>query len=127
VGPNELRVKAAREAGHSLVGVFESAMPPGGGFPFAHVHEEYEEVFYVLEGEVEYRLGAGWMVAPAGTTVCVPRGVIHAFRNVSQAPARHLVVHAPVEALDAIEAIAAAGWDQWGDIFARHHSRLLDG
>jgi len=35
VGPNELRVKAAREAGHSLVGVFESTMPPGGGFPFA--------------------------------------------------------------------------------------------
>lgn len=62
-------------------------MPPGGGFPFAHVHEQYEEVFYVLEGEVEYRLGEGWTVAPAGTTVCVPRGVVHAFRNASQAPA----------------------------------------
>jgi hypothetical protein len=32
-----------------------------------------------------------------------------------------------VDALDAIEAIATAGRDQWGDIFARHHSRLLDG
>jgi uncharacterized cupin superfamily protein len=126
VGPNELRVKAAREAGHSLVGVFESAMPPGGGFPFAHVHEEYEEVFYVLEGEVEYRLGEGWTVAPAGTTVCVPRGVTHAFRNSSQALARHLVVHAPVEALDAIEAIATAGRDQWGAIMAKHHSRLVE-
>jgi uncharacterized cupin superfamily protein len=127
VGPNELRVKAAREAGHSLVGVFESTMPPGGGFPFAHVHEQYEEVFYVLEGEVEYRLGEAWTVAPAGATVCVPRGVVHAFRNSSQAPARHLVVHAPVDALDAIEAIATAGPDQWGGIFAEHHSRLVDG
>jgi uncharacterized cupin superfamily protein len=127
VGPNELRVKAAREAGHSLVGVFESAMPPGGGFPLAHLHEDYEEVFYVLEGEIEYRLGEVWTVAPAGTTICVPRGVVHAFRNASQALARHLVVHAPVEALDAIEEVAQAGRDQWGGIFAKHRSRLVDG
>jgi hypothetical protein len=41
-----------------------------------------------------------------------------------QAPATHLVVHAPVDALDAI---ATAGRDQWGGIFAEHHWRLIDG
>lgn len=66
VGPNVLRVKAGPEVGHTLVGVFESAMPPGGGFPFAHVHDEYEEVFYVLEGEIEYRLGEVWAPHPPG-------------------------------------------------------------
>jgi hypothetical protein len=66
-------------------------------------------------------------VAPTGTTICVPRGVVHAFRNASQAPARHLVVHAPVEALDAIEEVAGAGRDQWGGIFAKYRSRLVDG
>ncbi|HEY2946933.1 MAG TPA: hypothetical protein VGJ53_00810 [Micromonosporaceae bacterium] len=36
-------------------------------------------------------------------------------------------VHAPVDALDAIEAVARAGRDQRADVFAKHHSRLVDG
>jgi quercetin dioxygenase-like cupin family protein len=63
-------------------------MPPGGGFPFGHVHEDWEEVFYVLEGEVEYRLGEAWLPAPTGSTICVPPGAVHAFRNSSQTPGR---------------------------------------
>lgn len=127
VGPNQLRVKAGRETGHTLMGVFESTMPPSGGFAFAHVHDAYEEVFYVLEGEIDYLLGEVWTTAPVGTTICVPRGVVHAFRNRGPRPARHLVVHAPVDALDAIEEVGRAGQDQWPDIFARHHSRLVGG
>jgi uncharacterized cupin superfamily protein len=125
VGPHQLQVKAGRETGHTLVGVFESAMPPGGGFPFAHVHDAYEEVFYVLEGEIEYRLGAVWTAAPVGTTICVPRGAVHAFRNRGPRPARHLVVHAPVDALDAVEEVVRTGQGQWAGILARHHSRLV--
>lgn len=127
VGPTKLLVKAGPEVGHRLVGVFESLMPPGGGFPFAHVHDEYEEVFYVLEGEVEYRLDDTWTVATAGTTVCVPPGVVHAFRNVSQAHARHLVVHAPPAAVQMVEELGQAARDQWDVILARHHSRFVDG
>jgi uncharacterized cupin superfamily protein len=126
VGPNSLQVKAARETGHALAGVFESTMPPGGGFPFAHVHDEYEEIFYVLEGEIEYRLGAAWARATAGTTVCVPRGVVHAFRNTSQHPARHLVVHAPAVAIEMIEEIGRTERDKWAAVAARHHSRFAD-
>ncbi len=126
VGPNELRVKAGPETGHALAGVFESSMPPGGGFPFAHLHDEYEEVFYVLEGEVEYRLGDEWAVAPTGSTVCVPRGVVHAFRNSSEKPARHLVVHASAAALELIEEVGRTSRDQWAAIFERHSSRLLE-
>ena len=72
VGPNELTVKAGPETGHTLATVFESTLPPGGGYPVPHVHDEYEEVFYVLEGEIEYRIGEHWTAVPAGTTVCVP-------------------------------------------------------
>jgi quercetin dioxygenase-like cupin family protein len=126
VGPNTLRIKAGTEEGHALVGVFESTMPAGGGFPFAHVHDQYEEVFYVLEGEVEYRLGDTWAVARAGSTICVPRGVVHAFRNTSQSPARHLVVHAPAAALAAIEEIGRTPRDQWPAVLERHGSRFVD-
>lgn len=125
-GPNELTVKTGSESSHALVGVFESALPPGGGFPIPHVREQYEEVFYVLEGEIEYYVGEEWEAAFAGSTVSVPSGVIHAFRNSSPYPARHLVVHAPVTALTMIEELAQATPDQFGAILARHHSRLAE-
>jgi quercetin dioxygenase-like cupin family protein len=125
VGRNTLTVKSGPEEGHTLVGMFESAIPPGGGFPFAHVHDEYEEVFYVLEGEVEYRLGESWAVALAGSTICVPSGVVHAFRNSSTRLARHLVVHAPVAALALIEEVGRTPQEQWAPLFERYKSRLI--
>ena len=125
IGPNELTVKAAPETGHVLAGVFESSLPPGGGFPIAHLHEEYEEVFYVLDGEIEYRLGDAWTAGTAGSTICVPPGVVHAFRNVSPLPARHLVVHAPVAALAMLEEVGQTP-DKLDEILARHRSRRAE-
>ena len=127
VGPNVLTVKAGTEHGHTLAAVFESTLPPGGGYPLAHVHEQYEEIFYVLDGEIEYRIGDDWLPAGTGSTVCVPRGVVHAFRNVSPHPARHLALHSPAAAMTMIEEIGTAQPDQYGEILARHHTRLTDG
>lgn len=39
------------------IGLVESELPPGGGFAIPHWHEDLYEVFYVLEGEIEYLLG----------------------------------------------------------------------
>jgi quercetin dioxygenase-like cupin family protein len=125
VGPNELTVKAGPETGHTLATVFESTLPPGGGYPLPHVHGEYEEVFYVLEGEIEYRIGDQWTPAPAGTTVCVPPGVVHAFRNLSMHPARHLALHAPAAALAMIEEVGQATQTQLEAILAKHRTRLV--
>ena len=127
VGPNWLTVKVGPESGGRRVGLFESEMPPGGGFPFAHLHEAYEEVFYVLEGVVEYRVGDDWIAAPAGSTVFVPPGVAHAFRNSSQAVARHLVVHAPVEALAMVEEIGRTAPEGFAAVLGRYRSRLVEG
>ena len=126
VGPNELTVKAGPESGHILTAVFESVLPPGGGYPVPHLHEEYEEIFYVLDGEIEYRTGDDWAVATAGCTVCVPRGVVHAFRNVSAAPARHLAIHSPGVTLTMIEEVGRAGDGQVDAILARHRTRLTE-
>jgi quercetin dioxygenase-like cupin family protein len=126
IGANELTVKAGSESGHTLAGVFESNLPPGGGFPLPHLHEEYEEVFYVLEGEIEYLIGDDWTAAPVGSTICVPPGVVHAFRNVSSAPARHLVVHAPAAALTMLEEVGQAREDQLEAIFAKHRTRRVE-
>jgi quercetin dioxygenase-like cupin family protein len=127
VGPNELTVKAGAGSGHTLVGVFESSLPPGGGFPLAHIHDEYEEIFYVLDGEIEYRIGDAWTTAGAGSTICVPSGVVHAFRNASARSARHLVVHAPAVALTMIEELGQAPEDRFEAILAKHRTRFAEG
>jgi quercetin dioxygenase-like cupin family protein len=106
--------------------VFESTLPPGGGYPLPHVHDEYEEVFYVLEGEIEYLIGDQWTSAPAGSTICVPRGVVHAFRNVSLHPARHLALHAPATALTMIEEAGQNPPEQLEAILAKYRTRLSE-
>ena len=46
-------VKVGPHGGSRLIGVLESEIPPGAAFPDTS-HEDYEEVFYVLAGEIEY-------------------------------------------------------------------------
>ena len=69
-------------------------MPPGGGPP-PHVHSREEEGFYVLEGEITFRVGEDRLVATAGMFVNMPVGTPHAFRNDSSGPARMLISVAP--------------------------------
>jgi quercetin dioxygenase-like cupin family protein len=62
-----------------------------------HVHRRHSDAFYVLDGEVTFRLGPELerVVAPVGTLVLVPPGVVHAFDNDGTAEARFLDLHAP--------------------------------
>lgn len=67
-----------------------------GDTPPLHVHHADDEVFYVLEGELELHVGAdGPVRALPGTCVRAPRGVPHTYRVVSDEPARWIVMNAP--------------------------------
>jgi mannose-6-phosphate isomerase-like protein (cupin superfamily) len=61
----------------------------------AHVHEDEDDAFYILDGELTFVLGEDDVAAPAGTFVLVPPGVEHGFRNDGEAPVRILNIHAP--------------------------------
>ena len=65
--------------------------------PDPHVHHEHVDAFYVLEGELQFRVGPeiAPVRAPAGTLVLVPPNVIHTFTNTSDASAQWLNLHAP--------------------------------
>lgn len=63
--------------------------------PPLHVHDDEDDSFYVLEGEVTFTLGDEDVVAGPGTFVLVPPGVEHTFANRSETRARFLNVHAP--------------------------------
>ncbi len=68
-------------------------IPPGGGPP-PHRHD-FEEMFTVLEGEIELVFRGKTAAARAGETVNVPANAPHSFRNPSDRAARVLCMCAP--------------------------------
>jgi quercetin dioxygenase-like cupin family protein len=68
-------------------------VPPGGGPP-PHRHD-FEEMFTVLEGEVELSFRGQNLLARAGETVNVPANAPHGFRNTFDEPARLLCLCTP--------------------------------
>src|ERR1041385_4162002 len=68
--------------------------PPGGGPP-PHYHLNEDEWFVVQEGRVSFFVGGQWKEVPLGTTIFIPRTVVHTFKNVGDKPCRMLVSAAP--------------------------------
>jgi quercetin dioxygenase-like cupin family protein len=66
----------------------------GGGRPPLH-HHDFDEAFYVLEGELTFQLGDEVFTRAAGDLAFAPRGVAHTYANLSGAPARALMVITP--------------------------------
>jgi quercetin dioxygenase-like cupin family protein len=64
--------------------VVETTVEPNGAVAAAHVHPAQDELFEVLGGEVEFRLGKQTVVAKPGDRVLVPAGMPHRFRNVGE-------------------------------------------
>jgi mannose-6-phosphate isomerase-like protein (cupin superfamily) len=61
----------------------------------AHTHQEEDDAFYIVEGEMTFLFGDEAAPAPPGTFVLVPPGVEHGFRNDGAQPVRMLNIHAP--------------------------------
>jgi quercetin dioxygenase-like cupin family protein len=75
---------------YALIDMF---VPPGGGPP-PHRHD-FEEMFHVLDGEVEVLFRGARSTARAGATVNIPANAPHAFKNVADKPARLLCLVSP--------------------------------
>jgi quercetin dioxygenase-like cupin family protein len=66
----------------------------GGGRPPLHRHD-FDETFYVLEGELTFQLDDDVFTRRAGELAFAPRGVAHTYANLSGAPARAPLVITP--------------------------------
>lgn len=73
--------------------VIDMYVPPGGGPP-PHRHD-FEEMFTILDGEIELTFRGVTAVATAGDTVNVPANAPHVFRNATDHPARLLCLCSP--------------------------------
>jgi oxalate decarboxylase/phosphoglucose isomerase-like protein (cupin superfamily) len=107
----KLTFKVTAEHGASA-STFEVIVPPGYDVG-AHVHSHQEELFYILEGELDLlafeplvrtegnwqewqsRTGARVFRGGPGSLMFVPPGCPHAFANPSTTPARMLFQAAP--------------------------------
>ena len=88
-------VKVRDEDTAGAYSVHDNIIPPGSPGPRPHLHRYHEETFYVLERELTVRVGPRKIVAPAGSFVVVPRGVVHQPSNPGAQPTRVLLVCSP--------------------------------
>lgn len=61
--------------------VSEWWLEPASDGPGAHLHEDNDEVFYVLEGTVSFLIGNAWIDAHKGTFIRIPSKTMHDFAN----------------------------------------------
>jgi quercetin dioxygenase-like cupin family protein len=74
--------------------VWTEITPPGDGPP-PHYHEREDECFVVQEGRVAFLHHGHWHEKGPGGVVFMPRGVVHAFKNVGDTPSRMLLTTTP--------------------------------
>lgn len=82
---------------HELLDVTWTRHEAGEHGAEPHVHRQHTDAFYVLEGEMTFRMGADLerRTAQAATFVAIPPGVIHAFDNDSSERTCFLNFHSP--------------------------------
>ena len=80
--------------GHGGPFLGEHLLPPDHEVPLHH-HEDDDEIFYVLDGVLTVTAVDGEYRSGPGSTVCLPRGSRHGFRNDMDSVVRMLVICGP--------------------------------
>jgi len=105
-GEATIVIRASAETTGAAFTLFEE-VPPLADTPL-HVHENEDELFYVLEGEHVFRVGDEEFPTGPGGLVFAPRGVPHAQRRVVPGSGRLLVITTPAGLEGFFRALAAA-------------------
>ena len=100
LGPGEGRViqvpshpityKATTEGTGGAYSLLEVVVAGEG--PPQHIHKAEEEAFYVLEGELNIKIGEETIRGTAGSFVLIPRGTVHTFWNTGPTHAKLLAI-----------------------------------
>lgn len=96
-GRFDLKVAAAETNGGFTV--FDTLRSERGGPPL-HVHAGQDEWFFVLEGTFDIRVGSATLRLEPGDSVLGPRGIPHAFANVTDT-GRLVVLFQPAGSMEA--------------------------
>ena len=86
-GAIEFRVLISGDKTDNQFAVFEDIVEPGIG-PARHIHKDQDETFFVIEGTFDVEVGGKLIHLAPGNVAFVPRGTIHAFKNVGTTKGR---------------------------------------
>jgi mannose-6-phosphate isomerase-like protein (cupin superfamily) len=95
MGPGDvytLLASAAETDGDYIA--LEALVPPDGGPP-PHIHHNQIETFFILQGEMEIKVGDQVYQAKVGDFVHVSKGTPHSFLNRSQTPVKMVFTFVP--------------------------------
>lgn len=109
-----IHVRVRSEDTNGTYGLVEQIVPAGFPGPPLHVHPEFEETFYVIDGHIAVRVGDEAHEAGPGSVAVVPRGTPHTFANPTDRPVRMLVLVTPGGFERYFEALAAAVGERGG-------------
>ena len=82
------------EESDGVVSIIDNTVPANWPGPFLHKHD-FDEAFYVLEGELTFQVEDAVVTKRAGELAFAPRGVAHTLANHSDGRARYLLVCTP--------------------------------
>src|SRR3954470_13202731 len=85
-------LRSEETGGH--LSVTEIVVPPGTAGPPLHTHD-FDEAFYMLEGELVFQVEEALVTKGAGELSFAPRNVPHALANHSDTPARYVLICTP--------------------------------
>ena len=86
--------KTTSEQTGGAYSLFEVITHPGAGPP-PHVHHREDEAFYVLEGQFEFSSDGETLRVGAGSLLYVPKGILHAHKNIGEGVGRMLISQTP--------------------------------
>lgn len=79
--------------------IFEDIVQPGTG-PGRHIHHHQDEVFFFLEGNFIAEVGDQMFEFEPGDVAFIPRGTVHAFKNVGDTVGRLRYVFSPANTIE---------------------------
>jgi quercetin dioxygenase-like cupin family protein len=95
IAGGEYRIIISGKQTGGTFAVIEMSVPPGAG-PNPHSHANFEESFFVLEGEINFRSESGSYTAKQNSFVSIPKGgIVHGFKNLTDSPAKLLCTVIP--------------------------------
>jgi quercetin dioxygenase-like cupin family protein len=131
IGPLSIRFLVTGDDSNGSASVFEVLVPAGQKLAApAHKNDAYEEILYGIEGVLTWTVDGTAIEVGPGQSLCIPRGAVHRFDNLSSRDVKHLALITPAimgptyfrEAAEVIGAAAGGPPDRvkMMDVFRRH-------
>lgn len=105
LGDNQVVKFTAKETGNLLTTVTQNN-PPGTQIP-PHLHDNEDEVYHIIEGEIEFAVGSKKEILTVGDSIFLPRGIAHSFKVVGTSNAKTILNIFPGGLEDMFEELSA--------------------